>query len=91
MNTKNLTQAELDLIDGFTFKEQPDMSQEEYDTLCFEISKKIYVILLNNTDLTYPPEVLEAIQNTADRINAEALNVKVIDNNNQTEDNMTIK
>jgi hypothetical protein len=85
MNVKNLTNAELDMVEAMKFKQMPDMPEKDYDQLCNEVAKKIYIILLSHTDIEYPPEVLAEIEAKAKEIRERDLIVKVVDNDNPEE------
>lgn len=82
MNAPKLTQEEIDSLISFTFKKDDSMPEDKYDKQCNDTAKKIYAILLDNTNLQYPPKVLRQISEAADKIKTEEIKLKVIDHNN---------
>lgn len=82
MNIPKLTNKELDSIFAIKFNQDDSLTETENDLQQTETAKKIMAILIFNTDIEYPDQLLAEIQKTADRINAEPMNVKLIDNDN---------
>jgi hypothetical protein len=90
MNIPKLTNKELDSIYAIKFNNDDSLTEAENDLQQTETAKKIMAILIFNTDIVYPEQLLDEIQKTADRINAEELRLKVIDNDNPENNTETV-